>query len=105
MVLFVLPWLDKSSVRSSQFRPLYKLFFWVLVIDCIALGYLGAKPAEGIYVILSRIATAYYFIHFLVILPLLPRIESTKPLPVSISTPILTRSGNFSTVMAMREKK
>jgi len=105
MVLFVLPWLDKSSVRSSQFRPLYKLFFWLLVIDCILLGYLGAKPAEGIYVILSRIATAYYFIHFLVILPLLPRIESTKPLPVSISTPILTRSGNFSTIMAMREKK
>ena len=105
MVLFILPWLDKSSVRSSQFRPLYKLFFWVLLIDCIVLGYLGAKPAEGIYVILSRIATAYYFIHFLVILPLLPRIESTKPLPVSISTPILTRSGNFSTVMAMREKK
>ncbi len=105
MVLFVLPWLDKSSVRSSQFRPLYKLFFWILVIDCILLGYLGAKPAEGIYVILSRVATAYYFIHFLVILPLLPKIESTRPLPVSISTPILTRSGNFSTIMAMREKK
>ena len=105
MVLFVLPWLDKSSVRSSQFRPLYKLFFWILVIDCIALGYLGAKPAEGIYVILSRIATAYYFFHFLIILPLLPRIESTRPLPVSISTPIITASSNASTVMAMREKK
>ena len=105
MVLFVLPWLDKSSVRSSQFRPLYKLFFWILVIDCIALGYLGAKPAEGIYVILSRLATAYYFFHFLIILPLLPRIESTRPLPVSISTPIFTSSSNASTVMAMREKK
>ena len=105
MVLFVLPWLDKSSVRSSQFRPLYKLFFWILVVDCIVLGYLGAKPAEGIYVILSRLATAYYFFHFLIILPLLPKIESTRPLPVSISTPIFTSSSNASTVMAMREKK
>ena len=105
MVLFVLPWLDKSSVRSSQFRPLYKLFFWFLVIDCIALGYLGAMPAEGIYVLLSRLATAYYFFHFLIILPLLPKIESTRPLPVSISTPIITASSNASTVMAMREKK
>ena len=105
MVLFVLPWLDKSSVRSSQFRPLYKLFFWFLVIDCIALGYLGAMPAEGIYVVLSRLATAYYFFHFLIILPLLPKIESTRPLPVSISTPIITASSNASTVMAMREKK
>ena len=105
MVLFVLPWLDKSSVRSSQFRPLYKLFFLFLVIDCIALGYLGAMPAEGIYVVLSRLATAYYFFHFLIILPLLPKIESTRPLPVSISTPIITASSNASTVMAMREKK
>ena len=105
MVLFVLPWLDKSSVRSSQFRPLYKLFFWFLVIDCIALGYLGAMPAEGIYVLLSRLATAYYFFHFLILLPLLPKIESTRPLPVSISTPIITASSNASTVMAMREKK
>ena len=105
MVLFVLPWLDKSSVRSSQFRPLYKLFFWFLVIDCIALGYLGAMPAEGISVVFSRLATAYYFFHFLIILPLLPKIESTRPLPVSISTPIITASSNASTVMAMREKK
>ena len=105
MVLFVLPWLDKSSVRSSQSRPLYKLFFWFLVIDCIALGYLGAIPAQGIYVVLSSLATAYYFFHFLIILPLLPKIESTRPLPVSISTPIITASSNASTVMAMREKK
>jgi ubiquinol-cytochrome c reductase cytochrome b subunit len=66
-VLFVLPWLDRSPVRSGRFRPLFKLFFWVLLADCVLLGYLGGKPAEGIYVTLSRLATAYYFIHFLVI--------------------------------------
>ena len=89
MVLFILPWLDRQPIRSSQFRPMYKIFFWILFADCIALGYLGAMPAEGLYVILSRIATAYYFFHFLVLLPLLPFVEKTKPLPASISTPVL----------------
>ena len=59
-VLFVLPWLDKSPVRSGRFRPIFKVFFWLLFADCILLGYLGAKPAEGIYVVLSRLATAWY---------------------------------------------
>ena len=77
-VLFILPWLDRQPIRSSQFRPLYKIFFWILFLDCIALGYLGAMPAEGIYVWLSRIATGYYFFHFLVLLPLLPKFEVNK---------------------------
>ena len=96
MVLFVLPWLDKSSVRSSQFRPLYKLFFWFLVIDCIALGYLGAMPAEGLYLLIARVATAYYFLHFLLILPVLGKIEKTTPLPLSITSPVLGGSADLA---------
>ena len=88
-VLFVLPWLDRSPVRSARFRPMFRIFFWLLFIDCIALGYLGGKPAEGVYVLLSRLATAWYFLHFLVILPLLSVFETTKPLPKSISEPVL----------------
>ena len=88
-VLFVLPWLDRSPVRSARFRPLFRIFFWLLFIDCIALGYLGGKPAEGVYVALSRIATAWYFLHFLVFLPLLSVFETTRPLPKSISEPVL----------------
>ena len=88
-VLFVLPWLDRSPVRSARFRPMFRIFFWLLFIDCIALGYLGGKPAEGIYVLLSRIATAWYFLHFLVFLPMLSIFETTKPLPKSISEPVL----------------
>ena len=42
MVLFVLPWLDRQPIRSSAFRPMYKIFSWILFLDCIALGYLGA---------------------------------------------------------------
>jgi ubiquinol-cytochrome c reductase cytochrome b subunit len=92
-VLFVLPWLDRSPVRSARFRPLFRIFFWLLLIDAVLLGYLGGKPAEGIYVVLSRIATAWYFLHFLVILPLLSVFETTKTLPKSISEPVLGASG------------
>ena len=87
-VLFILPWLDRSPVRSGRFRPLFKIFFWLLLADCVLLGYLGGKPAEGVYVIWSRLATAYYFIHFLLILPLLSMVENTRPLPASISMPV-----------------
>jgi ubiquinol-cytochrome c reductase cytochrome b subunit len=89
LVLFVLPWLDRSPVRSARFRPVFRIFFWLLFIDCIALGYLGGMPAEGVYVVLSRVATAWYFLHFLAILPLLSVFETTKPLPKSISEPVL----------------
>jgi len=91
LILFVLPWLDTSRVRSGTYRPIFKQFFWVFVIVCVGLGYLGSKPAEGAYVIWSRILTAYYFIHFLVILPLLGLLESPKPLPPSIAEAVLAR--------------
>ncbi|MFN3460659.1 MAG: cytochrome b [Oceanibaculum sp.] len=103
-VLFVLPWLDRSPVRSATFRPLYKQFFWILVLDCIVLGYIGAMPAEGIYIVIGRIATAYYFIHFLILLPLLSVIERPKPLPASISKPV-TGSGFASAPAAPMEKQ
>jgi ubiquinol-cytochrome c reductase cytochrome b subunit len=89
LILFVLPWLDTSRVRSATFRPVYKQFFWLLVADTIFLGYLGSKPAEGIYVTLALLATLYYFAHFLVILPLLGLLETPKPLPSSISEAVL----------------
>ncbi len=84
VLLFFLPWLDRSAVRSGAYRPLFKLFFWVLVLDAVVLTYVGGKPAEGAYIWIGRIATIYYFAHFLVLLPLLGKIEKTKPLPESI---------------------
>lgn len=88
-VLFVLPWLDTHPVRSSRFRPYYRWFFWFLVVDCLVLGWAGAKPPEGIYLIAGRLATAYYFFHFLILLPLLSKLEPVPLLPMSISTPVL----------------
>jgi ubiquinol-cytochrome c reductase cytochrome b subunit len=88
-VLFLLPWLDTSRVRSAVYRPLYKQFFWVLVVVAIGLGYLGSQPPEGGYVIAARLLTAYYFLHFLVILPLLGLFETPLPRPASIADSVL----------------
>jgi ubiquinol-cytochrome c reductase cytochrome b/c1 subunit len=93
LVLAFLPWLDTSRVRSAVFRPLYRQFFWVFVGVCLLLGWLGAKPAEGGYVIAARILTVYYFAHFFIILPLLGLIERPKPLPNSISEAVLAKAG------------
>ena len=89
-VLFVLPWLDRSPVRSASFRPIYKIMFWVFLLDCVALTYLGAMPAEGIYVVLSRLCTVYYFLHFIVLLPALSIFETPRSLPRSIGKPVLS---------------
>jgi quinol-cytochrome oxidoreductase complex cytochrome b subunit len=88
-VLFLVPWLDTSRVRSANYRPLYRQFFWVLVIVAIGLGYLGSQPPEGGYVIAARLLTAYYFIHFLVLLPLLGLFETPRPRPASIAEAVL----------------
>ena len=88
-VLFLLPWLDTSKVRSATFRPIYKILFWIFLIDAIVLGWVGSKPAEGIYIIISRLATFYYFLHFLILLPLLGKFERNRPLPESIGKPVL----------------
>jgi quinol-cytochrome oxidoreductase complex cytochrome b subunit len=88
-IVAFLPWLDTSRVKSAAFRPVYRVFFWVLVAVGIGLGYLGSQPPEGGFVFAARILTAYYFIHFLVILPLLGRFERTRPLPASIADSVL----------------
>ncbi|WP_291296666.1 cytochrome b/b6 [Elioraea sp.] len=93
LVLFVLPWLDTSPVRSMKFRPLARPFFWMFAIICVVLGYAGAMPAEGIWVTVSQVGTAYYFMYFLVILPVLGKIEKPRPLPESISAPVLRGGG------------
>ena len=103
LILAALPWLDTSKIRSAVFRPLYRQFYWILVLDVLVLGYVGAMPAEGLYLLIARVATAYYFAHFLIILPLLGFKEKTLPLPFSISDPVLGGSANLS--MAKSDKK
>jgi quinol-cytochrome oxidoreductase complex cytochrome b subunit len=89
LVLFVVPWLDTSRVRSATFRPIYKKVYWLLLIDVLALGYVGAHRPEGIMVIIGQVGTFYYFLHFLVLMPLIGKLERPRPLPTSIGATVL----------------
>lgn len=84
-LLAALPWLDRHPVRSGRYRPLFKKFFWLFVVNALVLGWAGGKPAEGHYLLIGRLCTAYYFIHMLVVLPLLSKFEKPSPLPTSIA--------------------
>jgi len=95
-VLFVLPWLDTSKVRSMRFRPMAQVFFLIFVAACLALGWCGAQlpdntvgPLPLKVVTFSQLLTAYYFAFFLIILPVLGIMEKPKRLPDTIAKPIL----------------
>ena len=104
-VLFVLPWLDRSPVKSGRFRPIFRIFFVLLSIDVVVLGFAGANPPEGTWLFVGQIATAWYFLHFLVILPLLGVFERPKPLPTSISEPVLKGGGSMAGATAKPMEK
>ncbi len=96
LLLFFLPWLDTSPVRSNAYRPLNRILFWVFVAVVIVLGVAGGKPAGEPWVRISQVLTAYYFAHFLIITPLVSRLEKTLPLPSSISEAVLAKYGKSS---------
>ncbi len=92
LVLFVLPWLDRSPVKSGRYRPIFKQLFWLLLADTIVLGWVGANTVDAMFytvpfLTIGRIATAYYFGHFFILLPLIARMEMRNPprLPESIA--------------------
>jgi len=84
-ILFVLPWLDRSKVRSCNFRPIYKWFVMLFFVNFFILGYVGMLPAEGLYLLIARIGLVYYFGFFLIITPFIHKIEIPKSLPLGIS--------------------
>jgi ubiquinol-cytochrome c reductase cytochrome b subunit len=100
IILLFLPWLDTSRVRSTNYRPIYKIFFWIFAVNAVILGWLGSRPAEGIYPILALIGTIYYFGHFLIVLPVLGLIEKPYKLPNSISEAVLAKKGGGRSVPA-----
>lgn len=93
-VLFALPWLDTSKVRSANYRPLYQIFFWIFAVNAVVLGYCGSQPPEGIFPLLSLVCTGYYFAHFLIIMPILGRIEKPRPLPESIAVSVTQKTAH-----------
>jgi ubiquinol-cytochrome c reductase cytochrome b subunit len=73
--LFALPFINTSYVRSSSFRPIHKKLFWLLVADCLLLGWIGCQPVEAPYVIIGQIASAVFFLYFAII-PVLGKLET-----------------------------
>ncbi|WP_140984990.1 cytochrome b [Asticcacaulis tiandongensis] len=105
-VLFILPWLDTSKVKSMRYRPVMRWFFVIFVVVCLALGWCGAQlpdtpvipglpsfnlidGAFNSYLWLTRFLTLYYFAFFLVIMPWIGLKEEPLPVPASISEAIL----------------
>ncbi|CAG0983362.1 Cytochrome b/c1 [Rhizobiaceae bacterium] len=89
-VLFFVPWLDTSKVRSAVYHPWYRVFFWLFAANTLFLGWIGAKPADGIYVVLMQISTVIYFAFFLVAMPVLGLVETPRRLPNSITEAVLS---------------
>jgi ubiquinol-cytochrome c reductase cytochrome b/c1 subunit len=91
-LLAFLPWLDTSPVRSAKYRPVFRVFFWVFLLVCLGLGWLGSQEITPAYVLAARILAVCYFAFFLVALPLLGLFETTKQMPPSIAEAVLARS-------------
>ena len=94
LILFLLPWLDKSPVRSGRYRPTFRIFFVIWLIALALLFVAGGKPAEEPWVMISQVATIYYFAFFLIILPILSMVERALPLPNSITESVLGDKAN-----------
>ncbi len=96
-VMALAPWLDTSSVRSGRYRPMFKWWFWLFVVNFFVLMWVGAMPAEGIYPYIALIGSTYWFAYFLVILPLLGVLEKPLPQPDTIEDDYKTNYGKSST--------
>jgi ubiquinol-cytochrome c reductase cytochrome b/c1 subunit len=88
-------------VRSARFRPVYKWFFWIFLIDCLVLGWVGANSPDAVFygipfIRIGQLSTFYYFAHFLLIIPAISLLERPKPLPSSISKPVLEGGGGHA---------
>ena len=69
LILLVLPFTDTSNIKGNSYKPLYILTFWLFVLNFLVLMWLGSCHVEPPFIIAGQIATAYYFAHFLIIIP------------------------------------
>jgi ubiquinol-cytochrome c reductase cytochrome b subunit len=121
-LLFVLPWLDTSKVRSMRYRPTMRMFFFGFVIACLLLGWCGGNPPDApiipglggftlldsninSFVWLSRIGAFYYFFFLVPVMLVMGLVETPLPQPDSISTPVLSQGATVPTGAAASPEK
>ena len=75
IILLLIPFTNTSEIRSTSFRPFFKFFYWLFVIDFFILGWIGQKPVKDIYVLVGQAATFYYFLFFLFLIPVFGILE------------------------------
>ena len=76
IILLFIPFINTSEVRSTTFRPIFKICYWLLVADFLILGWVGQKPVKDAYIIVGQISTVFYFTFFLILIPLIGNLES-----------------------------
>lgn len=76
IVLFLIPFTNTSTIRSSNYRPIFKICYWLLVTDFIVLTWVGQKPVKDIYILIGQLATVYYFAFFILLVPVVGIIET-----------------------------
>ena len=76
LVLLLIPFTNTSEIRSTAFRPIFKIFYWLIVADFLILGWIGQKPVKDVYVFVGQIATVFYFLFFVFLIPLIGIIET-----------------------------
>lgn len=96
LILLVLPWLHTSRIRSTAFRPIYKKFFWLFIINCLILGWIGGKPIEDPYLLIGRLATLFYFVFFIFIVPFIGNLEHLLFRYKNIEKLLLTSNINYN---------
>ena len=85
LIMFFLPWLDRSPVKSIRYKGiLYKVLLGLFVIDFIVLGFLGTQPTTNLYKYMAQVGTVYYFAFFL-LMPIYSKLDKTKPVPERVS--------------------
>jgi len=76
LILLVLPFTDTSNIKGSSYKPLFTIAFWLFALNFLVLMWLGSCHVEAPFIVAGQVATAYYFSHFLIILPILGIIDN-----------------------------
>lgn len=76
LILFLIPFINTSPIRNTTYRPIFKFCFWFFISDFIILTWVGQKPVKNTFIFVGQVATFYYFVFFLILVPVVGKIET-----------------------------